>query len=92
MDSMSINLSSPEAMFATIIAKLTSTDIQVAAVWSEIKAARKENNERFEEHSNDIRSLKEANKLHDAKLKWGVAIIAVLGWGINAYISWKRGS
>jgi hypothetical protein len=92
MDVVSINLNSPEAMFAAILEKLGGAERQLTAVWSEIKEARKENNERFEQHAKDIRELKEANKLHDAKLKWGVAIIAVLGWGINAYISWKRGS
>lgn len=83
---------STNAMFATIIGKLEDHSKQLNTVWGEVKTAREDATRRFREQADDIAQLKTSDKLHTARLKWAVAAVAVVGWGINAYISWCRGA
>ena len=83
---------STQAMFATILEKLDNHGGQLTAIWDEAKTSRQEATKRFEQQASDIQSLKAADKIHTARLKWAVGAVAVIGWGINAYISWKRGA
>lgn len=83
---------STQAMFATILGKLDNHGSQLTAIWDEAKTSRCEATARFEQQASDIQGLKTADKLHTARLKWAVAAVAVVGWGINAYIAWKRGA
>jgi hypothetical protein len=49
-------------------------------------------NVRLDEQDRQLAALKTESILRDKQVKWAVAIIAAVGWAINAFISWKRSS
>lgn len=59
---------------------------------TEFKEAHVRLHERLDMHEKDLVDLKTNEAVRDKQVKLAVAIIAVIGWGVNALITWKRGA
>jgi hypothetical protein len=81
--------------FTAVLSRLdTSVAACVASVdalKNEFQSAHVRLHERLDEHEQDLRALKTAEAVRKKEVKWAVAIVAMVGWGINAVISWYRG-
>jgi hypothetical protein len=71
---------------------LSGCNSSLSAFREEFKVADRRLHGRLDSHEKDLVDLKEAEATRTKIVKWSVAAIAVVGWAINAVISWKRGS
>lgn len=57
---------------------------------SEFCSAHKRLHERLDAQDVDLQALKTQEAVRGRQVKWAVAIIAAVGWALNALISWRR--
>ena len=82
--------------FTAVLTRLdTKVDTVVASLVdlkTEFKEAHQRLHKRLDTHEEDLRALKSSEAVRKKEMKWAVALIALIGWGINAALAWMRGA
>jgi hypothetical protein len=80
------------AVLSRLDTSVSSVVNSVEALRMESQAAYKRLHERLDSHDTELNTLRTAEAVRKREQKWAVAAIAAMGWGINAFIAWVRGS
>ncbi len=77
------------ALFATILERVGEVKEGQAAMRRDFADQQKRVFDRLDTHAAQITVLETSDAVRARQVKWAVTAIAVIGWGVNALISWK---
>ncbi len=81
---------SHNALFATILERVSEVKEGQVAMRRDFIDTQSRVFKRIDAHEAKISSLETSDAIRTRQAKWAVAVIAVVGWTINAAIAWKQ--